>query len=103
MKIKTLNYLTKSIAMCVLLSSAVLSASAQENPLGQFDGQTDVGSPKIPGSASYDAANQEYTVSGAGTNMWFKSDEFQFVWKRMKGDFILRTRAAFIGKGAIAH
>jgi TolB protein len=103
MKIRTLTCFTNSIAMCVLLSSAVLSASAQENSPGQFDGRGDVGSPKIPGLASYDAANQEYAVSGAGTNMWFKSDEFQFVWKRMKGDFILRTRAAFIGKGAIAH
>src|SRR5216684_5884134 len=100
---RILTRFTNSIVMCALLSSAVLSASAQENSLGQFEGQGDIGSPKIPGSASYDAANQEYTISGAGTNMWLKSDEFHFVWKRMKGDFILRTRVSFIGKGAVAH
>jgi TolB protein len=42
-------------------------------------------------------------VSGSGTNIWFDTDEFHFVWKRMKGDFILRTNAAFIGKGTEAH
>jgi len=35
--------------------------------------------------------------------MWFGADEFHFVWKKMKGDFILRTRTEFIGKGAVAH
>jgi hypothetical protein len=35
--------------------------------------------------------------------MWVGRDEFQFVWKKMKGDFILRTRAEFAGKGANEH
>ena len=35
--------------------------------------------------------------------MWFVSDEFHFVWKKMNGDFILRTRVKFIGKGAVEH
>ena len=85
------------------MSSGIFPAFFQENPLGQFEGHTDVGSPKLSGSASYDAANQEYTISGAGTNMWFSGDQFHFVWKKMKGDFILRTRVEFIGKGAVAH
>jgi hypothetical protein len=71
--------------------------------LGQFDGETDIGAPKLAGAAVYDSATQEYTLSGAGTNMWFGADQFHFVWKKMKGDFILRTRTEFIGKGAIAH
>jgi hypothetical protein len=71
--------------------------------LGQFEGESDVGGPKLAGSGSYDSATQEYTLSGAGTNMWFGADQFHFVWKKMKGDFILRTRTEFIGKGAVAH
>jgi Tol biopolymer transport system component len=71
--------------------------------LGQFEGESDVGDPRLAGSAKYDSATQEYTLSGAGTNMWFGADQFHFVWKKMKGDFILRTRTEFIGKGAIAH
>jgi hypothetical protein len=80
-----------------------LAAFPQENSLGEFDGHTDVGSPKLAGSASYDAARQEYTLTGAGTNMWVGRDEFQFLWKKMKGDFLLRTRTEFIGQGAVEH
>jgi hypothetical protein len=79
------------------------SEASRAESLGQFEGQTDIGVPKLAGSATYDSATQEYTLSGAGTNMWFGADEFHFVWKKMKGDFILRTRTEFIGKGAIAH
>src|SRR5208283_4628339 len=74
------------ITMSALLSSLALTAFPQENPLGEFAGHTDVGSPKLSGSAGYDAARQEYTLAGAGSNMWFGRDEFQFVWKKMKGD-----------------
>lgn len=83
--------------MSALTSSVVLTAVCQENPLGQFEGQTDVGSPKLSGSAGYDDAKQEYTITGAGNNMWYRADQFQFVWKKMKGDFILRAKVEFIG------
>ena len=76
---------------------------AQENRVGQFDNHEDIGTPKLPGAASYNDATQEYTISGAGTNMWYKGDQFHFAWKSLTGDFILRTRVEFIGKGAIAH
>jgi TolB protein len=88
--------------LIVVLAFAGSIGHAAET-LGQFDGQTDVGTPKLAGAGTYDSATQEYTLSGAGTNMWFGADEFHFVWKKMKGDFILRTRTEFIGKGAIAH
>jgi TolB protein len=87
--------------LLLFLAGTVTSCSAES--IGQFEGQTDVGSPKLSGSATYDSSTQEYMLSGAGTNMWFGSDQFHFVWKKMKGDFILRTRTEFIGKGAIDH
>ena len=67
------------------------AASAQE--LGPFEGQADVGGARA-GSTVYDPESQIFTVVGSGTNMWADRDEFRFVWKRMDGDFILRTRAA---------
>ena len=85
------------------LSFRASPANAQDNPIGQFDGHADIGAPRLAGSAKYDAAGQEYTLTAAGTNMWFGRDQCYFVWKRMKGDFILRTRAEFVGKGADAH
>ncbi|WP_183559113.1 TolB family protein [Mucilaginibacter sp. SP1R1] len=78
-------------------------ANAQVAGLGIFDAQTDVGIVKHKGSALYDAKLQQYQLEGSGTNIWATSDAFHFVWKRMKGDFILRTNAAFTGKGVEAH
>ncbi|MFO1514431.1 MAG: biopolymer transporter TolR [Verrucomicrobiota bacterium] len=91
------------LAMTALLSAAALSANAQEHPLSQFEDHGDIGNPTLAGSASYDAANQEYTLTAAGTNMWSGRDQFHFVWKKMKGNFILRTRFEFEGKGTDAH
>ncbi|MGC9942584.1 MAG: biopolymer transporter TolR [Verrucomicrobiota bacterium] len=93
----------KFLIMSTFLSSLVSMASAQTASVGDFDGQTGVGSPKLPGSAVYHADHQEYTLTGAGTNMWFGSDQFHFVWKKLNGDFILRTRVQFIGQGAVEH
>ena len=70
---------------------------------GQFEHHGDVGAPALAGGAVYDAEAQTYTVTGAGTNMWFAHDEFQFVWKRMAGDFILTAEAAFEGEGVDPH
>ena len=89
--------------MSAILSLGISSAGAQGNPLGQFEGNADIGNPKLAGSAGYDSANQEYTLTSAGTNMWFGRDQFQFAWQRIKGDFVLRTRVEFVGKGADAH
>ncbi|MCR9295326.1 MAG: biopolymer transporter TolR [bacterium] len=71
--------------------------------IGLFDSQTDVGMPKNPGSASYDAQSESYRVSGSGQNMWFDQDEFHFVWSRIKGDFIISTQAKFLGQGVDPH
>jgi TolB protein len=102
MKIGFLIYAKELLAMSALMTS-VATAPAAEGPLGEFDGHTDIGSPAIAGAAAYDPAGPEYSVAGAGVNMWSKRDEFQFVWKRMRGDFILRARARFIGQGSAPH
>ena len=84
-------------------SDAEKPSAADRPALGLFEGQSDVGSVKLTGEASYDVTRQTYHVAGAGTNMWFGADEFHWVWKRLEGDFILRTRARFIGEGVEAH
>ena len=99
--------MNKKIAhLFFLLCAAILfnqKVSAQSKPPGIFDGQDDIGKVKHPGSGTYNSKLQEYNLSGSGTNVWAMHDEFHFVWKRMKGDFILRTNAAFIGKGVEEH
>ncbi len=64
-------------------------------PLGQFDGQSDVGSAVVPGASSYDAAKEAYTIVSAGYNVWYVRDEFRYVWKRMSGDVSLAADIAF--------
>ena len=87
-------------ALSLALSSAVVSA---QSPLGIFEAQTDVGRVTPSGFASYDSRLQSYRVVGSGQNMWGDHDDFHFVWKRMTGNFILSTRAHFIGTGGDAH
>jgi tricorn protease-like protein len=91
------------ITMSALISSMTFSALSQNTTLGEFDGHTDVGSPNPPGTAWYTESSQEYTLSGSGGSRWSDKDQFHFLWKKMKGDFLLRTRAEFAGKPALAH
>src|SRR5215210_2885524 len=103
MKNRTSNFLPAFVSLILLLSLLSIPSLSQEKPLGQFDGKTDIGKVNKPGSATYDAEKQEYTIAGSGNNMWFDQDEFHFVWRRLKGNFILRTRAQFISKGVEEH
>jgi hypothetical protein len=64
-------------------------------PIGIFEGQTDVGSAIIPGSASYNAATKQYTINSAGYNIWYQRDEFQYLWKKMSGDVSLASTVSF--------
>lgn len=64
-------------------------------PLGLFEGQSDVGSAVVPGSASYDAKTKRYTVHSAGYNIWYTRDEFRYLWKKLSGDVSLAADVTF--------
>ena len=81
----------------------VISVYTQENNLGQFISHTDIGKVKTPGTVKYNPETQEYDITGSGTNMWFAEDEFHFVWKKLKGDFIIRAECKFVGEGVDPH
>jgi hypothetical protein len=83
--------------------AALESQSAAGHALGEFEGHGDVGAPKIAGSASYNPVSQQYLVAAGGVNMWAERDEFHFLWKRMKGDFIVQARIQFQGAGDDPH
>jgi len=78
------------------------SVSSQQK-VGIFDGHGDIGTNVKPGMATYIPETGQYVISGAGYNIWNDHDEFQFVWKKMKGDFILYTRAEFLGNWVDYH
>jgi Tol biopolymer transport system component len=89
------------VAMASPLSLPISLAHGQ--PLGPFDGHADVGDPQLAGSAAWDESLQQLTLTGSGTNMWAARDEFQFAWKRMQGDFIVRVDAKFLSDGVDPH
>ncbi len=78
-------------------------SQAEKRPLGIFDDRTDVGTVDRPGSALHDSTNQVYLVEGSGSNMWSDHDDFYFVWKKLRGDFIVRSHAEFEGPGIHPH
>jgi len=94
----------KKLIVHVIFTILAFNASAQIGPLGIFEGHGDIGSHVKPGAATYILQTQQYIISGAGYNVWFDHDEFHYIYKRLKGDFILYTRAAFVGaKGVEEH
>ncbi len=86
--------------LLIFLSMLSISTFAQE-PIGIFENSKDIGSPKLAGSSVYDEATQTYTMKGAGYNIWFGRDEFQYLYNKLKGDFILTANFAFVGDNKI--
>ena len=78
-------------------------SSARADDLGVFESQGDLGKPGQPGSVIFDEKEHSYVVTGGGENMWFTTDAFHFVWKRVTGDFALRAAIEFLGSGGNAH
>ena len=78
-------------------------AFTQQGKFGIFDGHSDVGNVKFPGKVEYNAATKQYVIGGSGQNMWFAHDDFHFVWKKLKGDFVLKATMQFKGKGVNPH
>ena len=80
-----------------------ISFSFAQNSVGIFTNHADVGNPKIKGTTVYDQATQTYTIRGAGYNIWFARDEFQYAYDHISGDFILTAQFEFTGKGVEGH
>ena len=78
-------------------------AQGQAGDVGIFEGHQDVGTVLHPGSTSFDAAKQSYTVTGSGENMWFGMDDFQFAWKKMSGDVTISADITFVGDKGNNH
>ncbi len=64
-------------------------------PIGIFEGQSDIGSALVEGSSSYDPTTKEYTITSAGYNIWYVRDEFRYLWEKMSGDISLAANITF--------
>ncbi len=91
--------------LCCAFAGVMGTARAADSTdkVGVFDQHGDIGGVAIPGTAVFDGDSQEYALSSSGTNMWGDHDEFQFVWKKVKGDFIVQASTEFLGAGSGPH
>ena len=94
-----------SAGFLVSALSFVAAAQSQEKPkpLGIFEDHGDVGTVLHAGSARYDSSTGAYTVSGSGDNMWFGTDDFHFVWKKVSGDVAITADISFVGSRGNDH
>ena len=90
------SLVTMGLALTLFCASARQAAPSQ-NPVGDFAGHSDIGSPLLPGSAEYDAAHHKYTVAGGGDDIWIAPDAFHFVWRKLDGDATITADIAFVG------
>ena len=93
----------KPVKIFIIMAATSTSLKSQPTSTGIFDGNSDIGKVRIKGSVSYNPQFQEYTIQGSGTNMWFDNDEFHYLWKKIKDDFIVRANVQFVGKGVEPH
>lgn len=84
----------------VFLTSAGIS---QTKEFGVFEQNKDIGNPKKAGGVEYNTETQTFTISGAGYNIWFERDEFNYLFNKIAGDFIITANFEFIGEGKDPH
>jgi hypothetical protein len=84
------------LVACLLFATATLAVSAAAaEPIGIFQGQSDVGSVVPPGTAAYDAAADRYALTSAGANTWYHLDGFHYLWTKTSGDWTLTAQVSF--------
>ena len=93
----------KTFISTALLWAMCYTLSAQSSVVGIFDTDMDIGKPKLAGNAVYDSVQQDYTLRGAGYNLWFNRDEFHYLAKKIQGDFIVTADFEFLSKGVDPH
>jgi len=89
----------------ILFSGIALLSCTQNTPTGAgiFSYGADIGNPQKKGSATYNEADQVYTIKGGGYNIWFERDEFYFLYNKIKGDFTLTANFEFVGEAQNIH
>ena len=83
----------------VILLSIISNELSLAQKTGVFTNHSDIGNIKIAGTALYDSDRQVFTITGSGSAIGNQKDEFQFTYRKMTGDFILRANMKLEGEG----
>lgn len=89
--------------LTVIMLIHVSAVHAQGDTLGVFTHHQDIGHPKNTGDAQYNKVTHTYTLKGSGYNIWFNRDEFQYLYKQVKGDFTATANVEFKGDKGNGH
>jgi TolB protein len=89
----------RELLLTCLFAAAAL---AQTGKFGIFTNSDDVGAPPIKGSAEFDPSTRQYKITGSGTDIWAKADQFHYVWREVSGNFAVTATARFLTDG-IGH
>ena len=91
------------VGIPIMALGMLLSACGAPEPLGMFEGQTNVGDPEHAGVVQYEASQGVYRITGGGENMWDSTDAFYYAWRQVEGDVTLTTDVALMGEGENEH
>jgi TolB protein len=97
---KRLSLSSLSVFIVLLALCSFLSA---QPAIGIFTASSDVGNVQHRGEATYDSTSRTYTLAGSGANIWVAPDEFQFVWKKVSGDFALTADVTLVTQDGDPH
>ena len=78
------------------------SLFAQSEKFGAFTLAGDIGAPPLKGAFEYDDTSRQYKITGTGSDIWGKADQFHYAWREMSGNFSVVATAKFLTDG-IAH
>lgn len=98
-----LLYTIVTLSVLMAHGQATNTIMNRSSNYGIFENQTNIGNPTNNGTVDFNELSQEYIITGSGNNMWFESDQFQYLYKSVQGDFILRAHIKFVGKGVDPH
>jgi hypothetical protein len=76
-----------------------VTAFGQSGKIGLFTNADDVGAPPMKGSSEFDAATGQYKITGSGTDIWGKADQFRYVYRQMSGNFAVTATIKFLTEG----
>src|SRR5271165_1024260 len=93
------NFDVRGLLLAILLA---VSAPAETGKFGAFTDSDDVGAPALKGAADFDPSTGQYKITGSGSDIWGKADQFHYVWREMSGNFAVTATAKFLTDG-IGH
>lgn len=94
----------RTIGTLLFIVGAFLAISFMPTKkIGAFEQSMDIGNPKLAGSSVFNRKTKEYNLKGSGYNIWFQRDEFQYLFKKLSGDFTVTADFEFVGTGTDPH